>query len=222
MNFRNILGKWAAIAIIAVSVWGCATSLVERKVSLFYDGPKPVNITGASAQELPEILVAPFTDFRKNKKSFGTYDWGNLSVNYISTPGTVAEAVTRLTIGFLQEAGLKTVNGQWDGELGTLPGISSEYAIYGVIERLDFSGRGRFYKADKRGIVRLIIKWGDRNARKVITRMVEVAPDRQDYHILNRSYDHVSRMEGVIRKAINRAMWEAMSTLFKTSVNSNR
>ncbi len=222
MYCRNTLGKWAAIAIIAFSAWGCATSLVERKVSLFYEGATPANITGASGQESPKILVATFADFRKNKRSFGTYDWGNLSVNYISTPGTVAEALTRLTIGFLQKAGLKTVNGQWNGELSTLPGIPVEYAIYGEIERLDFSGRGRFYKADKKGIVRLIIKWGDRNARKVITRMVEVAPDRQDYHILNTSYDHVSRMEGVIRKAINRAMWEAMSTLFKTSVDINR
>ncbi len=222
MHCRNPIGKRSAVLLIAVFVWGCATSIVERKVSLFYEGPKPANIIDTSAQGFSEILVAPFVDLRKEKKSFGTYDWGTLSVNYTSTPGTAAEAVTHLMIGFLQKAGLKTVNGKWNGEIDTLPDIPSEHAIFGEIERLDFSGRGRFYKADKRGVVRLNIKWGNRNTRKVITRTVEVTPDRQDYHLLESSYDHVARMEDVIRKAINRAIWEAMSTMFRTSGNNSR
>ncbi|MEE9240243.1 MAG: hypothetical protein V3U53_03530 [bacterium] len=220
MRCWNKIGKWAAILSLAVFTWGCATSLVLRKVSLFYEGPKPAEVIDASAQAPSEILVAPFVDLRKNKKSFGTYIWGHLSVDYTSSPGTVAEAVTHLMNGFLQQAGLKTISGQWDGELSSLSDIPTENAIYGEIERLDFSGRGRFYRADKRGIVRLIIKWGNRNTRKVVTRTVEVTPDRQDYHLLDTRYDHVSQMEGVIRKAINRAVREAMSKLFKTPESS--
>lgn len=217
MRCRNKFGNWAAILFLAVSVWGCATSLVQRKVSLFYEGQKPSTIVNSSSDGIiSEILVAPFIDNRTLKKSFGTYAWGNLSVDYSSSPGTVAESVTHLMIGFLQKAGLKPVTGKWNGELSTLPDISAEHALYGVIERLDFSGRGRFYKADKSGIVRLTIKWGNRRARRVITRSVEVTPNRQDWHILNSGYDHVGKMEDIIRQSINRAIWEAMSTLFGT------
>ncbi len=220
MRLRNIIGSGAAILILASLAWGCASSQVERKVSLFYQGPNPTTVIRSSA--VSKILVSPFVDLRKGKSTFGTYGWGNANVTYSSTPGTVSEAVTNLTIRFLQDAGVKTVTGKWDGSLDSLPSISADHAIYGEIERLDFSGRGRFYKADKKGIVRLKIKWGDKRSRKIVTRSVEVTPDLQQFHLLDSSYDHVARMEGTIRKAVNRAIREGMSSLFNNSRRASR
>lgn len=218
MRFRNFIGSGAAIFVLAFLAWGCATSQVERKVSLFYEGPSPTTVVRSAG--VSEILVSPFVDLRKNKNTFGTYGWGNANVTYSSTPGNVSEAVTNLTIRFLQDAGMKTVTGKWDGRLDSLANISSDHAMYGEIERLDFSGRGRFYKADKKGIVRLKIKWGDKRSRKIVTRSVEVTPDLQQFHLLDSSYDHVARMEGTIRKTVNRAIREGMSSLFNN--NSGR
>lgn len=215
MFCRNQLGKWAVIFIIAVLAWGCAISLVDRKVALFYEGPQPRTLLASASTSISEILISPTVDLRTEKDSYGAYDWGNSRVNFISSPGTVAEAVSRLISGFFQKAGVKTVTGRWNGQLDTLQDIPAAHAIYSEIERLDFSGKGRFYKANNRGIVRLTIKWGNKAARKVVSRTVEVTPDLQQFHILDTAYDHVARMESVIRDSVNRAVWEGMSTLFQ-------
>jgi len=209
---------WGAAAFLIMAVlWGCAASRVQRRISLRYEGPKPAALLDPSAQAFPEIIVAPFADLRREKGSFGTYDWGNLSVNYIPGPESVSQGFTRLVREFLSSAGMRPVPGEWNGQLDTLPNINAEHAIFGEIERLDFSGRGRFYEAKNRGTIRVIIKWGNRGARRIITRTVEVAPDRREFHLFTTNYNHVSGMASLIRKTVSRAVRESMTRLFRSS-----
>ncbi len=206
----------AASALLLAAAGGCATSLVQRKVTLRYEGPKPATLVDPSVQAFPEIAVAPFVDLRRSKSSYGTYVWGNLSVDYISGEETVAGGITRLVREFLEKAGVRVVRGSWDGRLASLPRASAEHVLYGEIERLDFSGQGRFFESRRKGLVRIVVKWGNRRARKVVRRTVEITPDRRDFHLFAADYDHVSRMEAIIRRSVSNAVRESIGSLFRT------
>lgn len=220
-NWKRAGGLGAALMLTA-SLWGCATSYVQRPVALRYEGPKNGALIDPSVQAFPDIIIAPFVDLRKQKSSFGTYHWGGLSVDFVSGRETVAEGVTRLVREFLLKAGMKPIRGGWDGQLGTLPDIQREHAIYGEIERLDFSGKGRFYEAKNQGTIRLIIKWGNRSAGKIVTRKVEITPDRREIHLFTSDFNHVERMEALIRSSVSRAIREGFTTLFNTPAGGGR
>lgn len=220
-NWKRAVSLGAAL-ILAASLWGCATSYVQRPVALRYQGPKSGTLIDPSVQAFPDIIIAPFVDLRKQKNSFGTYHWGGLSVDFVSGRETVAEGVTRIVRDFLIKAGMRPVQGKWDGQLGTLPGIQGEHAIYGEIERLDFSGKGRFYEAKNQGTIRLIIKWGNRSAGKIVTRKVEITPNRREIHLFASDFNHVERMEALIRSSVNRAIREGLTTLFNTPAGRDR
>ncbi|MBT3350307.1 MAG: hypothetical protein HOC91_00550 [Nitrospinaceae bacterium] len=215
-------GSLGAALLLLASLWGCTTSYVQRPVTLRYEGPKSGTLIDPSVQAFPNIIIVPFVDLRRKKSSFGTYHWGGLSVDFISGRETVATGVTRLVRDFLLKAGMKPVNGKWNGRLDSLPGIQGEHAIYGEIERLDFSGKGRFYEAKNKGTIRLIIKWGNRSSRKIVTRKVEITPNTREIHLFTSDFNHVERMEGLIRSSVNRAIREGLTTLFNSPTDRGR
>ena len=220
-NWKRAKSLGAAL-MLAASLWGCATSYVQRQVALRYEDPKSGALIDPSVQAFSGIIIAPFVDMRRQKSSFGTYQWGGLSVDFISGRETVAEGVTRIVRDFFIKAEMKPIRGRWNGRIDTLPGIQSEHAIYGEIERLDFSGKGRFYEAKNQGTIRLIIKWGNRSAGKIVTRKVEITPNMREIHLFASDFNHVDRMEALIRSSVNRAIREGLTTLFNSPTGRAR
>lgn len=214
-NPNKMTALIATVAALLI-LGGCATSYVERRVLLGYDGPRPSNLLGSSVKAFKGIIVVPVVDLRKKKNTFGTYTWGNMSVNYISGGETVSAGITRMVVEFLSRAGMQPIAGKWNGRIDTLPKLKGDHAIYCEIERLDFSGKGRFYDTKNIGMIRIVMKWGSRALRKVITKTVEVTPDNREFHLFSASFDHVSKMDELIRKTVSKAIRESITTIFKS------
>lgn len=215
---KALAAAFAALLILG----GCATSRVERRVLLAYEGPRPGSLLEPSVKAFKGVIVVPFVDLRRDKHTFGTYTWGNMSVNYTSGAESVSTGITRMVMEFLSRAGMQPTAGKWNGRIDTLPKIKGSHALYGEIERLDFSGKGRFYEAKKTGMVRIVIKWGNRAAGKIVTQTVEVTPDNREFHLFSAGFDHVSKMEELIRKTVSKAIRESITTVFKSPAGAGK
>jgi len=202
------------LVLLLAAAWGCAAQRALHAVSLHYEGPEAPRLFAPSAAS-PAIVVAPFVDLRKDKERVGLYQWHNMTFDLITKPGTPAEAVTGMARDFLQKAGLRPRAGAWDGEVESLARVEADYAIYGEILSLDFTGRGTLPDAKNRGVVVIEVRLGSRKERQVVRRSVEVAPDEFQFILFDNQYQHLAHIESIIRRSVSRAIREALADLLR-------
>ena len=110
---------------------------------------------------------------------------------------------------------MKVVPGSWDGEASSLAGIEADYALYGEIIALNFTGEGNLPNAKTRGRAAISIRLGSRLNRTVVRREVEVAPEEFNFILLDNRYEHIGRMEQVIRRSLSRVIKDGLTDLVR-------
>jgi len=208
-------GKSAGLLALALAAGlaGCATERIQHAVSLHYEGTDaPRLFQGAQS---PTVVVTPFQDRRVNPERLGVYYWQRLIVDMIPRGGTASSALTAMAAEFLQRMGMRPVEGRWDGEATSLHAIPADYALYGEILDLRFTGEGTLRDAANKGKVTIEVRLGSRANRTVVRRSVEVAPDETQFILFDNRYEHINRMEQVIRRSVSRAMRDSLTDLVR-------
>jgi hypothetical protein len=200
------------ILLLTAALAGCASERIQHAVSLHYEGTDAPRLFPSHA---PPIIVPPFKDHRLEQDRLGIYYWPRLTVDLIPRGGTASEALTGMAREFLQRMGMKPVPGHWDGEAASLGGIEADYALYGEILALYFTGEGNLRDAANKGKVKIEIRLGSRANRTVVRRSVEVAPDEVQFILFDNRFEHVKRIEQVIRRSVSRAVRDCLTDLVR-------
>ena len=215
MPIRTGAGQRAALLILllAAALWGCAAERIQHAVSLHYEGTDAPRLFETS--QPPTIVVSPFHDRRTIQDRLGVYQWQNLTVEMIPKGGPASAAVTGMAREFIERMGMRPVTGAWDGEASSLPDIGGDYAIYGEILTLHFTGEGSLPDAKNKGTVSIEIRLGNRANRTVVRRTVEVAPDEFQFILFDNRYEHITRAEQLIRRSVSRAVRDGLTDLVR-------
>jgi hypothetical protein len=212
---RALASKRAGVLplLLSAALWGCAAERIEHAVSLHYEGADAPRLFESS--QAPTIIITPFQDRRSGKDRLGVYQWQNLTVEMTPKQGTASAGVTGMARAFIERMGLKPVQGAWDGEATSLPDIGADYALYGEILALNFTGEGGIPDAKNRGRVAIEVRLGSRAARTVVRRGVEVAPDEFQFILFDNRYEHIGRMDQIIRRSVSRAIRDSLTDLVR-------
>lgn len=212
---RTLAGRRAGVLLLLLSaaLWGCAAERIQHAVSLHYEGTDAPRLFESS--RAPTIIIAPFQDRRSGKERLGVYQWQNLTVEMIPKQGTASDGVTGMARAFIERMGLKPAPGTWDGEAASLPDIGADYALFGEILTLNFTGEGGLPDAKNRGTVAIEVRLGSRAARTVVRRSVEVTPDEFQFILFDNRYEHIGRMEQIIRRSVSRAIRDGLTDLVR-------
>ena len=203
----------AILLLLTAALWGCGAERIQHAVSLHYEGTDAPRLFEPS--QAPTIIVAPFQDRRVGKENLGVYQWQRLTVELTPKGGTASAGVTEMARAFVERMGLKSASGDWDGEVASLPGIEGDYALYGEIIALKFTGEGGLPDAKNRGTVSISIRLGSRASRTVVRRDVEVTPDESRFILFDNRYEHIGQMERIIRRSVSRAIRDGLTDLVR-------
>ncbi|MDA0999048.1 MAG: hypothetical protein O2807_00845 [bacterium] len=218
-NMRSSAMK-IVLLVLAIGAAGCAIERERHAVPLHYEGPAFSRVIPAGVK-VPSIAVSPFQDNREQKDRLGHYVRHRLIVDLVPDQRPVAESLTQMVRERLQNAGFRTSSGTWDGSLDTVSEQKSDYVLFGKIRILDFTDRGQFVKAQRRGTVILEFRLGDPRARRIQTRTVEVTP--KDINIkFTGTQSELAAFDSIIRKTISTALSEGLSSVIQKMTPTNR
>ncbi|OGL63065.1 MAG: hypothetical protein A3J27_15565 [Candidatus Tectomicrobia bacterium RIFCSPLOWO2_12_FULL_69_37] len=201
------------LLLLTAALWGCGAERIQHSVSLHYEGADAPRLF--EPPQAPTIVVAAFQDRRTGKENLGIYQWQNLTVEMIPKGGTASAGVTEMARAFVERMGLRPAPGVWDGEVTSLPGVEGDYALYGEILALNFTGEGSLPDAKNRGTVAIEVRLGSRASRTVVRRSVEVAPEEFQFILFDNRYEHIGRMEQIIRRSVSRAIRDGLTDLVR-------
>ncbi len=210
---KKITWVRASFVLLLAGAAGCgAGQRLRHEVPLRFDASQFLlprdPVRGASA-----VIVVPFADLRRERGTLGTYRKYPDTIDFVPAGGSVSDSLTEITREFFRRTGYRPQPGEWRGDVEPLADLPADIAVFGEIFQLDFSGRGTFYEASHRGVVQLKIHMGSREARRVISRTIEVTPDALDFHLFDTRFSHHERLAEVIQKAVNKALHEGLTNL---------
>lgn len=210
-------GKFAwtgvAFVLLIAGATGCgAGQRMRYEVPLRFDAAQFL-LPRDPARGSPEVLVAPFADLRRERGTLGTYRKYPDTIDFVPAGGSAAEALTVITQEFFRRTGYRPRPGEWRGDVESLADLPADFAVFGEIFQLDFSGRGTFYDASHLGVVQLQIRMGSREARRIVSRTIEVRPEAIDFHLFDTRFSHQERLAAIIQKTVNKALQEGLKNL---------
>ena len=213
VELRKITWVWAVFVLLLAGTAGCgAGQRIRHEVPLRFDAAQFL-LPRDPARGASEVLVTPFADLRRERGTLGTYRKYPDTIEFVPAGGSVSDSLTAITREFFRRTGYRPRPGEWRGDVESLADLPADFAVFGEIFQLDFSGRGTFYEASHLGVVQLQIHMGSREARRVISRTIEVKPEALDFHLFDTRFSHHERLAAVIQKAVNKALHEGLTSL---------